>query len=341
MRKASFILAITGIFLFTGSYVFAVGSGSGGSIPQQPSCSADIWSCGEWGSCSALGRQTRTCTLSFDCPYATTPKPAEEQSCTPPQPEQKPTAPEQNQPEQTPPVSGPNQKPSCTADRFECGPWSSSCNISGLEERTCRKVFDCPSVDTPQPETQRPCSHLQCGNKASLRERISCRLNLAPAGIVRELQIQYLPEECRALQNEAVKNACIARYKSYEPCWNIPAGEKRFACARNVLKLGPVISEEVKTCQGKTGVEQVACKNEVKDKVFSMIKFRFYDLEERAEKLAERGADLNAVADLETIIESKKQAFNSAQTKAERRQIILDVRQAWQEFVNKVKDQVK
>jgi hypothetical protein len=72
-----------------------------------------------------------------------------------------------------------------------------------------------------------------------------------------------------------------------------------------------------------------------------MIKFRFYDLEERAEKLAERGADLNAVADLETIIESKKQAFNSAKTKAERRQIILDVHQAWQEFVNKVKDQVK
>jgi hypothetical protein len=341
MRKASFTLAITGIFLFTGFYVFAIGSGSGGIIPQEPSCSADTWNCSEWSSCSALGRQTRTCTLSFDCLSAVTPRPAEEQSCTPPQPEQKPTTPEPIQLEQTPPAPKPIQKSSCTADRFECGPWSSTCNINGLEERTCRKVFDCPSADTSPPETQRACSHLQCGNKASLRERISCRLNLTPAGTARELQIQYLPEECRALQNEAVKNTRIARYKSYEPCWNVPAGEERFTCARNILKLGPVISQEVKTCQGKTGVEQVACKNEVKDKVFSMIKFRFYDLEERAEKLAERGADLNAVADLETLIESKKQAFSAAKTKAERRQIILDVRQAWQEFVNKIKDQVK
>ena len=45
-------------------------------------------------------------------------------------------------------------------------------------------------------------------------------------------------------------------------------------------------------------------------------------------------ADLNVVADLETVIESKKQAFDAAKTNAERRRIILDVRESWQEFVH-------
>ena len=330
MRKIILIIVVIGFSLFVNSRVLAVGGGGGGSVPR---CDADIWDCTEWGSCSAEGRQRRTCTLTFDCPGVSTPKPVEEQSCIPPKP----------QPKQKPVVEQPAISPEskCTTDRFECSPWSSSCNIHGLEERTCRKVFDCPGVETPPPATQRPCTRLQCGNKPNLHERIYCRLNLSPAGIARELQIQYLPEECRVIQETEARNSCIARYKSFQPCWNVPAGEARFACARQVLKLGPVISEEVKKCQEKTGQEQVVCKNELKDKVFSMIKFRFYDLEERAEELAERGADLNAVADLVTTIELKKQAFNSAKTNVERHQIILDVRQAWQEFVNKVKDQVR
>jgi hypothetical protein len=105
--------------------------------------------------------------------------------------------------------------------------------------------------------------------------------------------------------------------------------------------LGPSISEEVKTCQSKKGQEQVACKTALKEKVLYMIAFRFYDLETRAEELGNRGADLNAIADFETTVELKKQAFDKALTNAERRQIILDVRKAWQEFINKVKDQVK
>lgn len=108
-----------------------------------------------------------------------------------------------------------------------------------------------------------------------------------------------------------------------------------------MLKLGPVVADEVKTCQGKTGADQVSCKTALKEKVLYMIAFRFYDLETRAEELGNRGADLKAIADFETVVELKKQAFDKAQTNTERRQIILDVRKAWQEFINKVKDQVK
>lgn len=143
------------------------------------------------------------------------------------------------------------------------------------------------------------------------------------------------------MRDRSEKSECIATYRSYAPCWAIPPGEPRFTCARNILKLGPVISDEVKTCQGKTGKGQAACKEALRDRVFYMVKFRFYDLEQRAEDLARRGANLDAVAKLETAIERKKQALDGSKTDGERRQIVLDVRAAWRDFIANVKDEVK
>src|SRR5687767_6364437 len=40
--------------------------------PAQPPCSADVWQCGAWGACTegsdGQSRQTRACTMEFDCP---------------------------------------------------------------------------------------------------------------------------------------------------------------------------------------------------------------------------------------------------------------------------------
>jgi hypothetical protein len=326
-------IVFIGVWLVIAPAVLAVGGGGGGSVPV---CNTDTWDCTGWSQCSQNGTQTRICTLTYDCPTVSTPKPSESQSCTPPTP--------------PPPVSPPteqstqkkteSQVPVCTKDIWTCSAWGQTCDIYGREQRTCKLSFDCPNVETPPPPESQPCQKLQCGNKSTLRDRISCRLNLAPAGAARELEIQYLPEACR-VKTDAEQKECIGLYKSFQPCWNTRQGEDRFSCARNVLKLGPLISEEVKTCQGKKGQEQVACKTALKEKVLYMIAFRFYDLETRAEELGNRGADLNAIADFETTIELKKQAFDNASTNTERRQIILDVRKAWQEFINKVKDQVK
>lgn len=296
-----------------------------------PSCSADTWDCTGWSQCSSNGTQTRICSLTYDCPTANTPKPSESQSCTPPV-LLPPTAP--------PPPQSTQSTPSCTKDIWTCGNWSASCDTYGREHRTCALSVDCPTIQTPPPPDAQSCQKLQCGNKPTLRERISCRLNLAPAGAARDLELQYLPEACR-VKTDTEQKKCIDLYKSFQPCWSSPQGEQRFLCARNVLKLGPVISDEVKTCQGKTGADQVACKAQVKERVLYMIAFRFYDLETRAEELGNRGVDLNAIADFETTIEVKKQALDKASTNAERKQIIFDVRAAWQEFVNKVKDQVQ
>ncbi|MBI2050124.1 MAG: hypothetical protein HYT35_01555 [Candidatus Staskawiczbacteria bacterium] len=50
--------------------------------PDQNSCQADTWSCGNWSSCSASGSQTRTCTKTFDCPLIDTQSPIISQNCS-------------------------------------------------------------------------------------------------------------------------------------------------------------------------------------------------------------------------------------------------------------------
>ena len=335
MKKYFFISFIIFGFFSLVSLVFAAGGGGGGGVPT---CTEDTWDCTGWSQCSEGGSQTRICSLTFDCYGATTPKPKESQSCIPPTPTPTPPTPQ--------PLTFPSPqeeiKPApitCTKDTYACGAWSASCDASGREYRTCKLSFDCPNAQTPPPLALQPCQKIQCGNKTALRDRIYCRLNLTPAGLARDLEIQYLPEACRIeIGNE--QKECIDRYKSFQPCWNVKEGEERFSCARSVLKFGPVVSDQVKLCQGKKGADQAACKEELKERVLYMIVFRFYDLETRAEALADKGADINTIADFETVIEMKKQEFYKASDNAERLKIIYDVRKAWQDFVNKVKSQI-
>ncbi|MEK7664008.1 MAG: hypothetical protein AAB340_00965 [Patescibacteria group bacterium] len=318
------LLILSVVFLW--KQILAAGGGGGGSVP---SCNEDLWNCSDWSQCSQEGIQTRTCSLSFDCGNANTPKPQESQSCTPPVPPLLPPAPlPKDEPKPAP--------PSCAKDTFTCGNWSVSCDSFGRESRVCKLSFDCPNAQTSPPLSSRTCQKLQCGNKETLRERIYCRLNLAPAGVARELEIQYLPEGCKGQAGHEQKE-CVNTYKSFQPCWNKKEGEERFLCARSALKLGSSISEQTKLCKVKVDNEQAQCKYELLEKVLFMITFRFYDLEIRAETLAEKGVDLNTVADFETIVESKKQGFYKAKTNKERLQIILDVRKAWQDFVNEAK----
>ena len=116
--------------------------------PPVPSCTVADWSCGSWGICSQGGNQKRTCEKTSNCQggiqSATT-----SQSCTPTQ---------QPKPETTvtpPPVYQPPQ-PSCTADTWTCGDWN-ACSLSGVQNRSCKKTFDCSSVETAPPTTDQYC----------------------------------------------------------------------------------------------------------------------------------------------------------------------------------------
>ncbi len=353
MRRFFGALALiaAGAVMSTGA-VLAVGGGSGGSTPT---CSADTWSCSGWTSCSTAGEQIRTCTLTFDCPTATTPRPDEEQPCTPPKTENvnaggstnsatnatRPTNANRNT--NTTPSASTNRNTStvCTDDAWSCGDWSATCDTEGRQSRSCSLTSDCPSASTKPPEQFRPCEKLQCGTLTTLRERVRCRLRLTPAGLTRELQIEYLPEECREFPVGASRQDCIRYYRNYQPCWSKPVGEARFACARDVLEIGPTVRSLAQACREKTGEDRTTCTRGIQDKVFDLIKFRFYDLEQRAENLGERGANLDAVADFVATVETKKQAFNTANTTAEHRQIILDVRVAWRDFLNRVRAQIR
>ncbi|MCU1245410.1 MAG: hypothetical protein JWN02_1320, partial [Acidobacteria bacterium] len=93
-------------------------------------CTADSWSCGDWNEC-ADGTQTRTCTMTFDCPSVVTPSPATTQTCTP--------------------------ATECTADSWSCTDWS-ACALNGTQSRTCTKTVDCPNADTPSPVTTQSCT---------------------------------------------------------------------------------------------------------------------------------------------------------------------------------------
>jgi len=56
---------------------------------QTTSCSADTWSCGDWGTCSPQGIQTRSCNKTFNCSSVETASPATSQYCVAPnQPQQ-------------------------------------------------------------------------------------------------------------------------------------------------------------------------------------------------------------------------------------------------------------
>ncbi|MFY9457609.1 MAG: hypothetical protein WAP23_01620 [Candidatus Spechtbacterales bacterium] len=92
-------------------------------VDLKPACTRDIWKCTAWNTCSVAGEQTRVCALSADCPGVETPKPVEEQSCTPPILE--------------PVVDRGPAVPICAQERQGCGAGIQccgdlSCNVAGI-----------------------------------------------------------------------------------------------------------------------------------------------------------------------------------------------------------------
>ena len=181
---------------------------------------------------------------------------------------------------------------------------------------------------------------LKCGNLEKLKERISCRISLEKEEQEKELELYYLPEECRMLSGSE-RGICIARYKSVQTCWKFPTGDERVFCVKRAMKLG-TIQEEKETCNKLTGEEKSACARELKNKVYDLIKWHFYDLEERAEDFMNRGlVDKETVAGFIEKTEQNKAKFNGAKTKEQRKDIILDVREDWKEFAGIIKENLR
>ncbi len=351
MKKTTFIfsLILLGSNLVAGRETLAAGGGGGGGGGTV--CSEYVWVCGDWGTCSSESKQTRICTLTFDCPFVTNPKPQEQQSCTQiaPAPTAAPTT---AQPAiattpaaARPPIPTPTSKPDpttapavvpiCNKNNWRCETWS-ACDKDGNQIRQCTQATICLVDLSNTPAEVQRCATLQCGYKRTMRERIFCRLGLAPAGIARELELQYLPEECRAMKNRVAQKACVAKYKLLKPCFEISGSEARTACARQALGLDTNAQADIALCAAKTGRKKTACQVGLREKMYSLTKFGLYDREDQAEDALMKGADINATADFVTLIETKKQQYNAMKTDKARDQIVREVDEAWKKFVKQI-----
>ncbi len=104
---------------------------------------------------------------------------------------------------------------------------------------------------------------------------------------------------------------------------------------RRILNVGDIEGSK-QICEKSSN--KAKCGAELRKGVYGIIKFRFYNLEEKAEEYLEEGkAGLDDVVEIVTLLEGKKQEFNKAKTIDERKKIILNARAAWKEFEDSVK----
>ena len=181
---------------------------------------------------------------------------------------------------------------------------------------------------------------IKCANLKKIKERVSCRLEQEKEEQEEELQLYYLPEECAALSGASM-GICIGRYKSVQTCWKFPVGAERVSCVKRAIRLD-TIQEEKEKCNALKRENKSVCVRDMKNKNYDLIKWRFYDLEERAEDFMMRGLiDKESVAEFIVKTEENKVKFNEVDSKEERKNIILDVRSAWNELVQKIRDNIR
>jgi len=177
-------------------------------------------------------------------------------------------------------------------------------------------------------------NELLCGEKNTRKERVRCRLNLEKDELEEEYQLRYLPEECKALEGDR-RVRCINIYKNAQSCWEFNRNAERVSCVQKQLNFSG-ISEERRKCNLLTGEEKRACVEDFKEKLFTIIKFRFYNLEERAEEfLEEEKASEEDVVNFIDAVEGKKAEFNEASLER-KKAIVMEVKALWLDFKTKI-----
>ncbi len=238
---------------------------------------------------------------------------------------------------------------SCKVDIWTCTDWTACDRYNHTQARTCELTKDCPGDNSVKPVEFATCEYvsdllgkLKCQKIDIMRDRIACRLSLTEEEQAQELELQYLPEECRPIANIDDKEQCVQTYAKLQKCWMFPDGDVRINCVKEQIGLKS-LDVAKKNCAEKEGTYKSICLNEINKLQYWIIKFRFYDLEERAEKLMESNPDLKKaiVIDFITAVEEKKLEFNQAATKEKKKQIILEVRELWKDFVKKARADLK
>jgi len=123
----------------------------------------------------------------------------------------------------------------------------------------------------------------------------------------------------------------------FKKCWRLE-GDEREQCIKDQLEVPRTredIRDRVAECRDSDAPRE--CLKEIKDKVHHLIKFRLHHLEEKALRFQERGwVTEDVVVDFIANLDIKKIEFEEAETKEEKRAIILEVRELWKEFISNV-----
>ncbi len=229
---------------------------------------------------------------------------------------------------------------------YSGGPRSDTGNASGTEPsygrdkaqpRAVPPVPSAPPAAAPAKENAQGKaqgldeSRFQCHTQASAIERIQCRLHLTDEELTETgpdgtAEIYYLPEECRPLAEEE-KGACVSAYARVQTCWRFE-GSLREECIRKRVGL----DEKATVRDEKIRCLNDACRAGLKQKVFSLIKFRFYSLEDKAAKLMRKGVDEKVVSEFIASMEQMKQDFNAAQSLAAKKEVVREAAKLWNSF---------
>ena len=200
-------------------------------------------------------------------------------------------------------------------------------------DNLCEPGFECSSY-----KNRAACvfkeSSLNCADKPTSRERIKCRVELETESPSEKLS--YVPEECREKKGEE-RALCFTTYAIVQKCRRLPGREARENCVKKEIRLS-TLAEEKFSC--KKSSDEASCKEDLKKKVFTLAKFRIYDLEQKAQDLMKKGFDKEKTLDLIALLEEKKQGFDSSSLK-EKKQTLLEVKKSWLDFFNQAKEVVK
>ncbi len=203
----------------------------------------------------------------------------------------------------------------------------------------CRQGTVCRITESVPPQVE--CKETEptvkdkfkCSELQTRKARLKCRINLPE-----ENEYDYLPEECRALSGSARGN-CTANYQKAQKCWQFDRDERRFECARNEFALKNIANERAE-CEA-LGTNKSICMRQLREKVDLLVKFRIYNLEDKAGRLKNKGVSEDRVVDLIAALEDKKLAYNAAGTKDGKKKVLKEVRELWRVFVEEAKMQIK
>ncbi|MEM4255108.1 MAG: hypothetical protein QXR53_02145 [Candidatus Norongarragalinales archaeon] len=159
--------------------------------------------------------------------------------------------------------------------------------------------------------------------QTTLKERVKCRLSIEA-----EDALPYTPEACRALAG-GEKIACVAKYNLIQPCRKLEGDEERVDCVKQKLQLRAISEEKTPSC-----LKNRACMDRLKQKVFDVVEFRIYNLEERAE--AYRASNEGLVIDFIAQMEDKKQEFKNALSIEAKKDVVRSIGRIWAEFRDSV-----